>query len=122
MEASWAGRSAALAASLPNYMTYDVNIDGRNYRLELTRVDGGWECSLDGRRIEIDAILARRDVLSIIVGGKAYEIKRERTATDVHLWVGSIRHAVELRDPRSEERRVGKECSVTCRSRWSPYH
>ena len=23
---------------------------------------------------------------------------------------------------RSEERRVGKECSKQCRSRWSPYH
>src|SRR3546814_3992589 len=23
---------------------------------------------------------------------------------------------------RSEERRVGKECNSTCRSRWSPYH
>ena len=23
---------------------------------------------------------------------------------------------------RSEERRVGKECSAVCRSRWSPYH
>ena len=23
---------------------------------------------------------------------------------------------------RSEERRVGKECHTTCRSRWSPYH
>src|SRR3546814_2410892 len=23
---------------------------------------------------------------------------------------------------RSEERRVGKECGSTCRSRWSPYH
>ena len=23
---------------------------------------------------------------------------------------------------RSEERRVGKECAITCRSRWSPYH
>ena len=23
---------------------------------------------------------------------------------------------------RSEERRVGKECSLPCRSRWSPYH
>ena len=22
----------------------------------------------------------------------------------------------------SEERRVGKECHTTCRSRWSPYH
>src|SRR3546814_13145146 len=25
-------------------------------------------------------------------------------------------------DERSEERRVGKECVSTCRSRWSPYH
>src|SRR3546814_3194784 len=28
---------------------------------------------------------------------------------------------VSLAD-RSEERRVGKECVSTCRSRWSPYH
>src|SRR3546814_5207024 len=26
------------------------------------------------------------------------------------------------RNKRSEERRVGKECVSTCRSRWSPYH
>src|SRR3546814_2894632 len=34
--------------------------------------------------------------------------------------------AAESRDvsvgTRSEERRVGKECVSTCRSRWSPYH
>src|SRR3546814_11709408 len=28
----------------------------------------------------------------------------------------------QLRPPRSEERRVGKACVSTCRSRWSPYH
>src|SRR3546814_10545244 len=28
----------------------------------------------------------------------------------------------KLTYPRSEERRVGKECVSTCRSRWSPYH
>src|SRR3546814_15849938 len=27
-----------------------------------------------------------------------------------------------VRIVRSEERRVGKECVSTCRSRWSPYH
>src|SRR3546814_1590010 len=27
-----------------------------------------------------------------------------------------------IRFIRSEERRVGKECVSTCRSRWSPYH
>ena len=29
---------------------------------------------------------------------------------------------VEDLENRSEERRVGKECSELCRSRWSPYH
>src|SRR3546814_16069680 len=29
---------------------------------------------------------------------------------------------VENVERRSEERRVGKECVSTCRSRWSPYH
>src|SRR3546814_816067 len=28
----------------------------------------------------------------------------------------------EIGQSRSEERRVGKECVSTCRSRWSPYH
>src|SRR3546814_16139361 len=32
-----------------------------------------------------------------------------------------LRRARELVS-RSEERRVGKECVSTCRSRWSPYH
>src|SRR3546814_11367907 len=31
-------------------------------------------------------------------------------------------NAVLLQIIRSEERRVGKECVSTCRSRWSPYH
>src|SRR3546814_3993198 len=30
--------------------------------------------------------------------------------------------APQALDMRSEERRVGKECVSTCRSRWSPYH
>src|SRR3546814_2883262 len=31
-------------------------------------------------------------------------------------------HSAACRKGRSEERRVGKECVSTCRSRWSPYH
>ena len=90
-------------------MMYDVNIEGKNYRLELDRVDGRWSCQVDGGEIEIDAVLARRDVLSILIDGKAYEIKRERTAVDMHLWVGSARFAVQLRDPRSLRSRAAAE-------------
>src|SRR3546814_20849322 len=32
------------------------------------------------------------------------------------------RAAIGAEDSRSEERRVGKECVSTCRSRWAPYH
>src|SRR3546814_12198210 len=31
-------------------------------------------------------------------------------------------NAADTPPTRSEERRVGKECVSTCRSRWSPYH
>src|SRR5580704_14039125 len=88
-------------------MIYDVTIDGKNYRLELERVEAGWRCRLDGREIQMDAVLARRDVLSVLIAGKAYEIKRERTATDMHLWVGSVRYLAELHDPRSLRGRRG---------------
>src|SRR3546814_7842733 len=38
---------------------------------------------------------------------------------EVKLAVAAIREAAQ---DQSEERRVGKECASTCRSRWSPYH
>src|SRR3546814_3144960 len=34
----------------------------------------------------------------------------------------NIKLTIDDLEGRSEERRVGKECVSTCRSRWSPYH
>src|SRR3546814_4026350 len=46
--------------------------------------------------------------------------------TPVFAWKGETEEeywqCVEQTLERSEERRVGKECVSTCRSRWSPYH
>ena len=36
--------------------------------------------------------------------------------------VGALDRTLGFLSERSEERRVGKECEVPCRSRWSPYH
>jgi len=82
-------------------MVYEITVDGKPHRLELERAEGAWKCRLDGRDIDVDAVVARPDVLSLLVDGLSYEIKREQTATDLHLWVGSTRFEVELRDPRS---------------------
>src|SRR3546814_14502476 len=55
------------------------------------------------------------------VGDSATYISRVREDSTVEngltLWCVSA----NLRKGRSEERRVGKECVSTCRSRWSPY-
>jgi biotin carboxyl carrier protein len=82
-------------------MLYDVSIDGKIYRLELNRADGCWSCRLDGRDLEVDAVLARPDGLSLRIGNTAYEVKSERVADELHMWVGSRRFATEVRDPRS---------------------
>src|SRR3546814_13444987 len=36
--------------------------------------------------------------------------------------IAKIFDSMRQAQARSEERRVGKECVSTCRSRWSPYH
>src|SRR3546814_7921532 len=51
--------------------------------------------------------------LSTSVGAVAALAKAGGTQAD--RWLPAIA-------ARSEERRVGKECVSTCRSRWSPYH
>jgi biotin carboxyl carrier protein len=82
-------------------MLYDVTIDGKNYRLELNHAGECWSCRLDGRDVEVDAILARPDVLSLRIGNMAYEVKSERVANDLQVWVGGNCFAAEVRDPRS---------------------
>ena len=82
-------------------MTFDVIVNGKPHKLELVQEEGRWHCRLDLREVEVDARLARRDVISLLTGGVAYEVKRERTPTDLHIWVKNERFQVEVRDPRS---------------------
>src|SRR3546814_11651730 len=54
-------------------------------------------------------------------GGKSVVIGDPRRDKSEALF-RAMGRAVDSLGGRSEERRVGKECVRTCRSRWSPYH
>jgi len=82
-------------------MIYDVSIENTNYRLELNRTTTGWTCSLNGRPVQLDVALIRPGVLSLLIENQAYEVKREKVGSEIHLWVGNQRYTAELRDPRS---------------------
>jgi biotin carboxyl carrier protein len=87
-------------------MIYDIAIGDKNFRLEIDRANGGWSCRLDGRSVEVDAILVRPDVLSLRLANKCYEVKCEQLAEGLKIWVGEESVDVEVRDPRSLRGRV----------------
>src|SRR3546814_17110516 len=52
-----------------------------------------------------------------------FRTEKRRNAEGVaYPWIVKTTGLVNHFYVRSEERRVGKECVSTCRSRWSPYH
>ena len=71
-------------------MLYEITIDGKNHHLQLERAGGGWRCRLDGLLVIVDAALNRPNVLSVLMNGKSYDLKRELTATGMNIWVGGV--------------------------------
>jgi biotin carboxyl carrier protein len=84
-------------------MIYNVTIDGTVFRVEaaLGGASGSWRCSVDGHEVQIDAAAAQPDVLSLLIAGKAYQIRRERIGSDVRIWVDDQSYSAEVSDPRS---------------------
>ncbi|HEX4484777.1 MAG TPA: biotin/lipoyl-containing protein [Terriglobales bacterium] len=78
-------------------MIYDVTIEGKQHRVELRHSNGGWLCKVDDKEIPLDVNAAGDGVLSLLLNGKSYEVKRDVD----HVWVGGNRYSAEVRDPRS---------------------
>ena len=97
-------------------MIYDVTVtDGsgkaRDHRVEIRRTpEGGLECLLDGKPFAFDSAQPEADVLSLLVGGKSYEVRRDGHAqsNDLSVVVAGRRFAAEVSDPRSLRGRKAK--------------
>src|SRR3546814_15256978 len=85
--------------------------------------------------LQTKVVDAQENPLAIIQTAKLYEVQTYCSLTN-HMWDGfwflgnkdawdrlpkDIQTVVAKHVNRSEERRVGKECVSTCRSRWWPY-
>src|SRR3546814_15453550 len=74
-----------------------------------------------GAQVDVFALTRRdgRALPSMLADGLQVHVRDggDRDHWQCYRWLDR-----ELAAYRSEERRVGKECVSTCRSRWSPYH
>jgi biotin carboxyl carrier protein len=87
-----------------------IEIDGQPRRLDLSRntTDGGWNGTLDGERIEIDARLVQPGILSLIVHGHAYRCVLDEGPVETAVQIGGQRYLVSVEDPRSPTARRRK--------------
>ena len=87
-----------------------------------TLIENGYRVIGTGRRV------ARLEQLQQELGENfhflAFDISDRQATEDAFHSLPATWQSIDLlvNNARSEERRVGKECSEPCRSRWSPYH
>src|SRR3546814_5649296 len=79
-------------------------------------------CSSDLRLFDILFDDMDQTLREIGVGDLSVGKKIKALASSFYGRVAAYEEGLDASDPRSEERRVGKECVGTCRSRWSPSH
>ena len=104
----------------------DVHLFHEGRLFEAHRSFGAHPDARTGTRCTVWAPRAR--AISVVSDGNGWDpdaCALEQVTAGI--WTGTDRglgpgHRYKLRVVRSEERRVGKECHLTCRSRWSPYH
>jgi len=88
-------------------MTFDVTVNGRDYRVELEQQEGSaWIGRVNGDEIAVNSAHTARGVLSILIGGQSYEVVSNSAQQEVA--ISGTRYAVEVRDPRSWKTRRGR--------------
>src|SRR3546814_11819520 len=98
--------------------------DRRPARTDVSRPWGSQESLADSRRGTGNQRGSKLHQQPIgVAEGQADIVMVVRPDTEIIDHAQSEQEAVRMwHQDRSEERRVGKECVSTCRSRWSPYH
>src|SRR3546814_10708069 len=91
--------------ALPGYdssrSAFDFFVSSTRRHTRCALVTGVQTCALPICSFDIDKVVAASPGIELKTAPEGY---------------------VKVHENRSEERRVGKECVRTCRSRWSPYH
>ncbi len=82
-------------------MTYEVTIGEKTFRVELVRAGPAWRCKLDGKEFPVDVVSPHSGVLSLLIGGKSYEVRQENAAAETNIVIGHECFRVAVRDPRS---------------------
>jgi len=102
-----ARRASNKLAASDSTMKYDVLLDGMRCSVEVTRSADDPShvlATINGRRVEADAVKISPGVYSILLDGRSIEVRAETLADSLHLHAAGREYRVEIVDPRSWRR------------------
>jgi biotin carboxyl carrier protein len=89
------GQSGTTHHDAPNTPTKSV---------EITREGNRIRARLDGRMIEGDAVEVATGTYSVLIEGRAYEVRVEPIMNGLRVYAGTVEHIVQIADPRAWKR------------------
>ena len=109
-----------------NYFNYFTEIEEHFQRVRgtslflLSPLDWALIENWKNSGVPLEAVI--RGINSSFEKWNSRKVKTRRVNSLAYCAQAVMESAKMLSGAGSEERRVGKECAITCRSRWSPYH
>ena len=88
-------------------MKLQIEIGGKKRHLELTPAGERPVWTIDGRRLEADALAVSSGVYSILIDGKSFEVRMERSGTELRATTGGREFRIVILDEREWRRKRG---------------
>jgi biotin carboxyl carrier protein len=84
-----------------------VEIDGKKRQVELTQASERPVWTIDGQRLEADAIAVSSGVYSILINGKSFEVRTERLGAELRATTSGREFRIVVQDEREWRRKRG---------------
>lgn len=78
-------------------MTYEILVNGKRYRVELTKAEDRWLCRVNGSEVVLNAAQIRPRTLSVLIADKSFDVRQEGNS----VFVQGNAYTVKVEDPRS---------------------
>ena len=88
-------------------MKLQVEIDGKKRQVELTQASERPVWTIDGQRLEADAIAVSSGVYSILINGKSFEVRTERLGAELRATTSGREFRIVVQDEREWRRKRG---------------
>lgn len=98
-------------------MNLKLKIGARTRTVQINSTSAHTEFSLDGKGVAADVVEVEPNILSVLIGSEAFEVRVEEASRGARIWVDGHEYLAESDDPRQWQRGAGGASTTEGRQR-----